>query len=152
MILLIRNPENSELCCLSDLISSMNSWIWFSMWSSIDTDVMTWCLSSVTWSFNFYPKYYPLFNYLSWKKSSNANWSIYFIIWIIYDIPSWMVFRSTYCQIRTSRIHVFPLAIIFLVFLCEISRWIIVKYRTFLFENCPRYDQALKLLFLAVFE
>ena len=59
-------------------------------------------------------------NYLAWKKSPDAYWSIYFIIWIIYDIPSWIVFRSTYCQIRTSWIYVPPLSFfIFIVFLYE---------------------------------
>ena len=67
------------------------------------------------------PEFNFLNNYLLWIKSSDAYWSIYFMIWIIYDIPSWIVFRSAYCQIRISEIHISPIGFICLVFLCEIS-------------------------------
>ena len=127
--LLIRNPENSELCCRSDLISSMNSPICFSMCSSHDNDVITWCLDAFNFRDQLAPRirkeqnleFNPMHKYLSWIKSSDTYWSIYFIIWIIYDIPSRIPFRSAYCQIRISGIHISPIVFTFLVFLCEIS-------------------------------
>ena len=67
------------------------------------------------------PEFNSLNNYLSGIESSDAYWSIYFIIWVIDNIPSWIVFRSAYCQIKISGIHISPIVFTFLVFLSEIS-------------------------------